>query len=354
MKKTTIKLSKLSKDNKKNQKDKKKDNQLDNQKDNSLDNDKSGKNKKNKSQKITVFKKDYIESKTKGISKNDVFRKNSIYYKDNELIICMILREKIYSYKCMSSGCQVNHDWNNKPLYLLLNRKNKKRSDLSIDNLEFQCPNCFMQNNGSINWQKEIKEIVIYCQKCNNYPVNNLPDYYKINKICKMCDQKINNVKKTNLASLSILEEACGNSGMITSNIFDFSDMNNKFKSNSKNNYHSLINDDSLDKVIGDYNSNQPYFNINSKPNHMYSNQNNLLSIGNNNGNNSQDSNINDDNDNSDNDDDNDNNANQQNNTINRLSNLDLNSLENINFTDNINISKLTKDIENIADNIDI
>ena len=116
----------------------------------------------------------------------------------------------------------------------------------------------------------------------------------------------------------------------------------------------SSKNDDSLEKVIGDYNSNQPYFNINSKPNHMYSNQNNLLSTGNNSGNNSQDSNINDDSDDSDNDDDNDYNANQRNNTINRLSNLDLNNLENINFTDNINISKLTKDIENIADNIDI
>lgn len=323
--KKTIKLSKLNKDTKNNQKDNQLDNQSDNQKDNQLDNQsynhKNKKDKQNKSQKIIIFKKEYIESKTKGISKEEVFRKNSNFYKDNELIICMVLREKIYSYKCMSSGCQVKNDWNNKPLYLLLNRKNKKRSDLSIDNLEFQCPNCFMQNNGSINWQKEIKEIVIYCQKCNNYPVNNLPDYYKINKICKMCNTKINDLKKTNLDSLSILQEACGNSGMISI------DNSNTNKSKAAKDYNNLINDDSLEKVIGDYQSNQPYFNINSTPKKTYSNQNDILSNGENGS------------------------KTQQNDTINRLSHLNLNcDLEDLLFTKNIEISQLTKDIETIAE----
>ena len=42
------------------------------------------------------------------------------------------------------SGCSVNHQWNNKPLHLLINRKNKKHSDLTINNLQFICPNCFL------------------------------------------------------------------------------------------------------------------------------------------------------------------------------------------------------------------
>ena len=271
--------------------------------------------KSNKLQTKVIFLEDTINFKTKGIKKEDVFRKNSPYFKDDELIICMVLREKLIPYKCCVSGCSVNNEWNNKPLYLIINRKNKKRSDLTITNLEFQCPNCYLQNNGVLNWQKQIKERVIYCKICN-FNISNFPDSNKIKKICKTCDQKIISHKKSNYKSYSALEECWDNSGEL-----DADNLNKDYSLSTKQ-YEQMMNKDELEQILGP-SINQPYrFNV-STLNQNYNENNN--------------SNRN------------------NNNEIHRLSNIEssiASSFENDNLdmdNNNIDITQLIKDVENIA-----
>lgn len=271
-------------------------------------------NKCNKLQTKVILQEDTINFKTKGIKKEDVFRKNSPYYKDDELIICMVLREKLIPYKCCISECSVIYDWNNKPLYLIINRKNKKHTDLRIENLEFQCPNCYMQNNGLIKWQKQVKERVIICKHCK-FNISNFPDYNKINKICKICDQKLISHKKSNYTSYSALEECWDNSGEL-----DADNLNKDYSLSTKQ-YEQMMNKDELEQILGP-STNQPYrFNIST------SNQNYGRNVNN----------------------DYDNNENH------RLSNIEssiASSFENDNLdmdNNNIDIRQLIKDVEDIA-----
>ena len=270
----------------------------------------------NKLQTKVIFQEDTINFKTKGIKKEDVFRKNSPYYKDDELIICMVLREKLIPYKCCVSGCSVNHEWNNKPLYLIVNRKNKKHTDLRVENLEFQCPNCYMQNNGLIKWQKQVKERVIICKHCK-FNISNFPDYNKINKICKTCDQKIISHKKSNYKSYSALEECWDNSGEL-----DADNLNKDYSLSTKQ-YEQMMNKDELEQILGP-STIQPYrFNISTLNQNYNENSNN--------------------------------NNNRNNNEIHRLSNIEssiASSFENDNLdmdNNNFDITQLIKDVEKIA-----
>ena len=47
--------------------------------------------------------------------------------------------------KC--SKCGIEPKWNNKPLDFVIVRRNKDKNDNRLENLKFECPNCYYQNN---------------------------------------------------------------------------------------------------------------------------------------------------------------------------------------------------------------
>ena len=295
-------------------------------------------NNKDKLKTKVIFLDDTISFKTKNIKKEDVFRKNSMYFKDEEVINCMILREKLFPYKCSIPECSVNNDWNNKPLYLMINRKNKKRADLTINNLEFQCPNCYLQIHGLIKWQKQIKERVVYCSRCN-YNISNFSDYNKATQLCKSCDQKISSHKKSSITSYSALEECWDSSGDLKAENL------NKDYSKTTKQYENYMNNDELEQILGPVNTSQSYFRINHQTkNNQYNNNYSFGSHENANGS------------------DNANNNGDTDNQNHRLSNIESSlalSFNNDNLelnidNSNIDISQLIKDVENIAQNSDI
>ena len=317
--------------------------------------------KKKKEQKIVIFSEEDINKKTYGIKKEAVFIKNSPYYKNDELVTCMILKEKLLPYKCSIPGCPVNHQWNDKPLHLLLNRKNKKQSDLTITNLKFQCPNCFLQSYGLTVWQKQIKTQILYCKICK-YDITNLSEYNKMKQMCKVCDQKISSHKKSDAVSLSVLEHSWDHRKLDAGNL-------NKDYSKLTSQYQTILNKDELSQIVGS-STNQSQFRINfQNQNQTYTKNNNSSKRNINNKKNSNrdsdsdsESDSDSDNNSNSNRNDNDNNSNQQ---IHRLSNLESSiassfqnnnsqmNLDNI-CSNNINISKLIKDVENIATNSNI
>lgn len=311
---------------------------------------------KNKYDTKIIFSEEHINNVIKEINKAHIFCKNSKYYKNDELIMCMILKHKLFPYKCCVRGCCVCDNWNDEPIYLIINRKNKKQSDLTLSNLELQCPNCYLQNYGLVKWQQKIKQVILYCSRCN-YIINTLPDYNKMKKICITCDKKVKTHIKSSATSFTILEQCVDNSGESVN-----FDLNKDYKKRYIA-YEKTINYDELDDILGEdsshsnfrlnfnqnFNHNNYNFNHNHNNNHNFNNGANcasqLFEIDSDN-----QSNENEDvNNQNDRDEDDENNSSQ---TINRLSNLDFTNI-NENFNNKIDNSKFTSqlilDIENIA-----
>ena len=290
-----------------------------------------------KKQKVEIiFSDEDINKKTFGIKKEDIFIKNSPYYKKDEIVTCMILKEKLLAYKCSISGCSVNHQWNNKPLHLLINRKNKKHSDLTINNLQFICPNCFLQNYGLSVWQKQIKTEILSCRICS-YDITNLSDYNKFNKICKICEHKISKHKKSSARSYTILEQCWDSRKLTSENI-------GKDYSKLESDYQNMLYKDELEDIVGSTSNNSQFqINFSNRNKHL-----NRKTKKNNNSDSDTDSDSDSDNDNT--------NSNNQLQLSNLESSLEY-AFQNNNYSfendNNIDITQLTKDIENIATTIE-
>lgn len=96
----------------------------------------------------------------------------------------IILREKLIDYKC--SMCGNCGEWNGRILQLQLHHIDGNRTNNSIENLTFLCPNCHTQtdNYGHKN-VKQKKKKEYFCKVCGN----------KITKdtrtgLCKKCVNK--------------------------------------------------------------------------------------------------------------------------------------------------------------------
>ena len=64
-------------------------------------------------------------------------------------VICLLLKIGHFKdYHCNTPKCKVGKIWIDKPIQLILNRKNNIQNDLSSSNLELICGNCFMIKNG--------------------------------------------------------------------------------------------------------------------------------------------------------------------------------------------------------------
>ncbi len=92
--------------------------------------------------------------KFKPISHEKLFCKDSLY--PNSTIRRYIARDELIEYRC--SLCNLNPEWNGKPLTLILDHINGDNTDNRFKNLRFICPNCDMQTEThggkNIDWSK--------------------------------------------------------------------------------------------------------------------------------------------------------------------------------------------------------
>ena len=125
---------------------------------------------------------------------NDKLNDKSNDKSNDTRIICLLLKyQLIKDYKCNTPKCKVKHIWNDIPIQLLLNRKNGIHNDLSLSNLEFLCPNCYMTTYGLDMFKKKVKETVLYCTICD-FPLVKFANSRKKTGICLACEKKMNNL----------------------------------------------------------------------------------------------------------------------------------------------------------------
>ena len=83
------------------------------------------------------------KSKARAFLDEDVFVENSTYARHN--IKRRIIQKNLLEYKC--SECDLEDNWNGKPLSLQLDHINGVNNDHRLSNLRFLCPNCHTQQD---------------------------------------------------------------------------------------------------------------------------------------------------------------------------------------------------------------
>ena len=155
--------------------------------------DEQDKKKESKVEQQYEFDQTFIETFTKGLDPKKIFIRNS-KFDDEVKIICLLLKYNyIPEYKCSVNKCRVRKNWNAKPIQLFLFRKNKNENDLTIDNLELRCPNCYLQEVGLNLFKKKKKESTKSCKICN-YPMNGFSFFKQKEAICGLCSSKMSNL----------------------------------------------------------------------------------------------------------------------------------------------------------------
>lgn len=117
---------------------------------------------------------------------------NSTFNNDTELL-CLLFKLKIFTeYKCTVKKCKIGKTWLDKPIQLLINRKNGKWTDLTKDNLELMCPNCFIAKYGIDIFIKIKGQTIFTCKLCN-FPLQGFSNSKKKERYCMACEHRIMN-----------------------------------------------------------------------------------------------------------------------------------------------------------------
>jgi hypothetical protein len=96
--------------------------------------------------------------------KTYLLRKNSNSKNDDEIKVYLINKE-LLDHEC--ALCKMKPIWNNKPLDLILDRRNNIENDNRLDNLRLLCPNCFYQfKTKKTIFFKKTKNNVSTCIDC--------------------------------------------------------------------------------------------------------------------------------------------------------------------------------------------
>ena len=118
---------------------------------------------------------------------------NSTFINDTALL-CLLLKLNVFKdYKCSTKKCRIGKTWLDKPIQLLIHRKNGKQSDLSPSNLELLCPNCYISKYGLELFLKITKKTLFTCKLCN-YPLSSFSNNKKKDRYCLSCESRIMNV----------------------------------------------------------------------------------------------------------------------------------------------------------------
>ena len=156
---------------------------------------------KEKSEENFEFNTEIIDLFTKDLNPKKILIKhppNSLNLEkiNDTTIICLLIKIGHFKdYCCTTSKCKVEKFWNGKPIQLILNRKNSIQNDLSINNLELICANCFMVTYGLDIFIKKKKEAILNCSFCE-FPLVKFKDNRKKKGICLSCEYKMKQISE--------------------------------------------------------------------------------------------------------------------------------------------------------------
>ena len=133
-----------------------------------------------------------IDFFTKDLDLKKICIKKSVFKNDTALL-CLLFKVKVFNiYKCSIKKCKTGKTWLGKPIQLLISRKNNKMEDLTIENLELMCPNCFISLYGLELFQKTLDQTIYKCKLCK-FPLNKFSNTKKKDGYCTACESKIIN-----------------------------------------------------------------------------------------------------------------------------------------------------------------
>jgi hypothetical protein len=139
------------------------------------------------------FNPETIDFYTKDLDFKKILIKNSPFTSDIQ-VICLLLKYKIITdYCCSVKKCKVNTLWLDKPIQLILHRKNNIQNDLTSYNLELICGNCYLSLYGLDLFKKKEKEIIFKCEVCQ-FPLVKFNNHRKKKGICLACEKRITKV----------------------------------------------------------------------------------------------------------------------------------------------------------------
>jgi hypothetical protein len=152
---------------------------------------KDNKVKKTKEEESFEFNQENIDFFSKDLDYKKILIKQSHFTHETKLICLLLKHNLIEEYKCSTVKCKVKNIWNGKPIQLILIRKNSIQNDLSIDNLELICANCYMTLYGLEMFVKKKKEAILNCEYCN-FPLVKFSNNRKKKGTCIGCEKKMN------------------------------------------------------------------------------------------------------------------------------------------------------------------
>jgi hypothetical protein len=114
-------------------------------------------------------------------------------FRNDTVLLCLLFKANIFTeYRCNIKKCKTAKIWLGKPIQLLINRKNGRLEDLTINNLELICPNCFIVQYGLELFQKVADQTIYKCKLCN-FPLNKFSNIKKKEGYCLACENKMIN-----------------------------------------------------------------------------------------------------------------------------------------------------------------
>jgi hypothetical protein len=186
------------------------------------------------------FNPETIDFYTKDLDFKKILIKNSPFTSDIE-VICLLLKYKIITdYCCSGKKCKVNTLWLDKPIQLILHRKNNIQNDLTSYNLELICGNCYLSLYGLDLFKKKEKEIIFKCEVCQ-FPLVQFNNHRKKKGICLACEKRVTKVftEKMNNDYYTNIQELYHDNPLLSEENKTNNYYSNKYKSSNSSNYSS-------------------------------------------------------------------------------------------------------------------
>jgi len=138
------------------------------------------------------FNEQTIEFFSRDLDLKNICIKKS-HFKNDTALLCLLFKAKVFKeYRCNIKKCKTGKTWLGKPIQLLINRKNSRVEDLTIENLELICPNCFIVLYGLDLFQKALDQTIYKCKICS-FPLSKFANSKKKEGYCMSCQNKIIN-----------------------------------------------------------------------------------------------------------------------------------------------------------------
>ena len=188
---------------------------------------------------------------------------------NDTIIICLLIKNGNFKdYHCSTPKCKVGKLWNDKPIQLILNRKNSIKHDLSISNLELICANCYMVKYGLDMFIKKKKESILTCSFCN-FPLVTFKDSRKKKGVCLACEKKGNKISFENQEDnfINKLKSTYSDNPVLSDDIkktnyynevSKYKKINTNYNSGSRVSDNRTTNNESTYKPIIELNMNMP------------------------------------------------------------------------------------------------